>query len=343
VCLFNDAELVADHPRCYQQRQVIEDWRHYVPLLLKKSFAVPWASALRHGDLPPTFEAARSRVSGSTCRWQSGVCPAPGAVSDPRGFDGRGRPGPSTRGIRGWSADAVRQLLNFASTPDVPVPPLDPSKSPAYQGMTPPPDLSAYNRLTSGAAMTDNMGHEMVTTYLKQLRLSRMARDCEPLGSFAEQRGLGYLGYLQALLEGELAQRQEQQLRQRLKAAAFPSQKRLEDFDFSLVPCLSKIRLLELAQGAFVAAHDNVLLIGPSGIGKTHLLLGLGRALCLAGYRVLFRSAVTLATELEVAHKELRLPRLLAQYRRFDLVLVDELGYLPFAKPTALPVLQRSL
>jgi len=77
------------------------------------------------------------------------------------------------------------------------------------------------------------------------------------------------------------------------------------------------------------------LFIGPSGIGKTHLLMGLGRALCLAGYRVLFRSAVTLATDLEIAHKELRLPRLLAQYRRFDLVLVDELGYLPFAKQTA--------
>ena len=183
--------------------------------------------------------------------------------------------------------------------------------------------------------MTEDLATTVVTTYLKQLRLSRMARDCEALAREAEQRGLGYLGYLQALLEGELAQRHEQQLRLRLKAAAFPYQKRLEDFDFSLVPCLSKVRLLELAQGAFLAAHDNVLFIGPSGIGKTHLTLGLGRALCLAGYRVLFRSAVTLATELEVAHKELRLPRLLAQYRRFDLVIVDELGYLPFAKQTA--------
>jgi DNA replication protein DnaC len=183
--------------------------------------------------------------------------------------------------------------------------------------------------------MTETLRNEVVTTYLKQLRLSRMARDCESMGSFAEQRGLGYLGYLQALLEGELAQRHEQQLRQRLKAAAFPYQKRLEDFDFSLVPCISKVRLLELTQGAFLAVHDNVLFIGPSGIGKTHLLMGLGRALCLAGYRVLFRPAVTLATELEVAHKELKLPRLLAQYRRFDLILVDELGYLPFSKPTA--------
>jgi DNA replication protein DnaC len=183
--------------------------------------------------------------------------------------------------------------------------------------------------------MTDVLCQEVVTSYLKQLRLSRMARECEATAREAEQRGLGYLGFLQALLEGELQSRQEQRLRQRLKAAAFPYQKRLEDFDFSLVPALSKVRLLELAQGAFLSAHDNVLFIGPSGVGKTHLLMGLGRALCLAGYRVLFRSAVTLATDLEIAHKELRLPRLLAQYRRFDLVLVDELGYLPFAKQTA--------
>jgi len=92
---------------------------------------------------------------------------------------------------------------------------------------------------------------------------------------------------------------------------------------------------LPSTQGAFLASHENVLFLGKSGIGKTHLLMGLGRALCLAAYRVLFRPAVRLATEREVAHKELRLPRLLAQYRRFDLVLVDELGYLPFAKPTA--------
>jgi DNA replication protein DnaC len=183
--------------------------------------------------------------------------------------------------------------------------------------------------------MTEDRSLAVVTSYLKQLRLSRMASECEALAREAEQRGWGYLGSLQALLEGELAQRHEQQLRQRLKATAFPYQKRLEDFDFSLLPSISKLRLLELTQGAFLASKDNVLFIGPSGIGKTHLLMGLGRALCLAGYRVLFRPAVTLATELELAHKDLRLPRLLAQYRRFDLILVDELGYLPFAKPTA--------
>jgi DNA replication protein DnaC len=175
----------------------------------------------------------------------------------------------------------------------------------------------------------------IVLAYFKHLRLPAMARECVPLAREAEQQGFGYLGYLQALLEQEVAQRHEHQLQRRLKAAAFPTDKRLEDFDFSLVPSVPKTRLLELAQGGFLAAHDSVVFLGPSGLGKTHLLIGLGRALCLAGYRVLFRSAATLATELELAHKELRLPRLLTHYRRFDLVLVDELGYLPFSRQAA--------
>jgi len=188
---------------------------------------------------------------------------------------------------------------------------------------------------TTPGASGDDPRLPIVLTYFKHLRLPAMARECVPLAREAEQRGLGYLGYLQALLEQEVAQRHEHQLRQRLKAAAFPTDKRLEDFDFSLVPSLPKTRLLELAQGGFLAAHESVVFLGPSGLGKTHLLIGLGRALCLAGYRVLFRPAATLATELEVAQKELRLPRLLTHYRRFDLVLVDELGYLPFSRQAA--------
>src|SRR5947208_13067513 len=96
--------------------------------------------------------------------------------------------------------------------------------------------------------MTEDPRKTVVTTYLKQLRLTRMATDYEALAREAEQRGLGYLGYLQALLEGELAHRQEQQLRQRLKAAAFLYQKRIEDFDFSLIPAVPQVRHLELLQ-----------------------------------------------------------------------------------------------
>lgn len=125
---------------------MIENWRHYVPLLLKKSFAVPWASALRHGDLPPAFEAARldlvaHRTDGNRefarlldlCLTHS-VETVETALAQAR-MQG------------GWSADTVRQLLNFASVQQLPVPPLDPLAYPAYQTMAPLPDLSAYNRL----------------------------------------------------------------------------------------------------------------------------------------------------------------------------------------------------
>jgi transposase len=146
IRLFAGEELVADHARCYEKRQVIEEWRHYVPLLLKKSFAVPWASALRHGDLPASFEAARldlvaRRSDGNRefarllelCLTYEVQAVETALVQ--------------ARGQGGWSVDTLRQLLNFASTPPVPAPPLDPSQYPAYQGVMPPPDLTLYNRL----------------------------------------------------------------------------------------------------------------------------------------------------------------------------------------------------
>lgn len=146
VRIFGGEDLVADHPRCYLQRQVIEDWRHYVPLLLKKSFAVPWASALRHGDLPPTFEAARldlvARRSDGNREFARllDLCLTHSVEAVETALA-------QARGQGGWSADTVRQLLNVVSAPDALAPPLDPSLYPAYQGMTLPPDLSAYNRL----------------------------------------------------------------------------------------------------------------------------------------------------------------------------------------------------
>src|SRR5207244_13417358 len=112
-----------------EKRQVIEDWRHYVPLLLKKSCAVPWASALRHGDLPAAFEAARlelvaQRPDGNRefARLLE-LCLTHEVSAVEIALD-------QARAQGGWSADAVRQLLNFASTPDVPAPPLDPSSYP---------------------------------------------------------------------------------------------------------------------------------------------------------------------------------------------------------------------
>ena len=175
----------------------------------------------------------------------------------------------------------------------------------------------------------------LIQSYLKWLKLPAVAAAYQEVARDAERQQVGYLSYLEALLEREYTQRQERRLQQRLTQARFPYQKRLEDFDFSAVPSLQKTSVLALAQGGFLTDRQNLLIVGPSGLGKTHLLLGIGRALCLRGYRVLFRTAAALATELELAQRDLRLPKLLAQFRRFDLVLVDELGYLPFSHTAA--------
>jgi transposase len=146
VRLYAGTELVADHPRSYEKRQVIEDWRHYVPLLLRKSFAVPWASALRHAtDLPSCFEAARQdlvarRSDGNRefarllelCLTHE-ISMVETALS-------------LAREQAGWSADTVRHLINF-TTPDEVVSPLDASLYPMYQQAPSFPDLTRYNRL----------------------------------------------------------------------------------------------------------------------------------------------------------------------------------------------------
>ena len=146
VRLFAGEEQVADHPRCYEKRQVIEDWRHYVPLLLKKSFAVPWASALRHGNLPTSFEGARldlvARRSDGNREFARllDLC----LTHSVEAVDAALR---QAREQGGWSADTVRHLLNFASAQDTIPPSLDASQYPEYQRVTPPPDLTLYNRL----------------------------------------------------------------------------------------------------------------------------------------------------------------------------------------------------
>ncbi|MDQ5852929.1 MAG: IS21-like element helper ATPase IstB [Chloroflexota bacterium] len=183
--------------------------------------------------------------------------------------------------------------------------------------------------------MSTSPTQAVIEAYLKRLRLPTIARDYVALAREAEATNAGYVAYLQAVLEQEVRQRDENQLHRRLRQADFPYEKRLEDFDFSAVHTLQPARVMELATGTYISRHENVILVGPSGLGKTHLLIGLGRAACFAGYRVIFRTAMALANELELAQQELRLERLQRHYRKYDLLLVDELGYLPVSRTAA--------
>jgi DNA replication protein DnaC len=133
----------------------------------------------------------------------------------------------------------------------------------------------------------------------------------------------------------EVSKRRERRIQRRTKDAKFPLLKTLDGFDFSKQPKLDQSDVLELFDGAFVEEARNVVLMGPVGTGKTHLAIALGIACCQQERRVRFTTAAELTNMLVEAKKEGRLGRKLEQLARFDLVVLDELGYVPFDKESA--------
>jgi DNA replication protein DnaC len=170
---------------------------------------------------------------------------------------------------------------------------------------------------------------------LKQLKLPTMLAEHEKLAREAADADEPYDSYLLRLTEAEVATRSANALTSRIRAAGFPVLKDFDTFDFTAVPALPKQKVLELARGEWVDQHFNCCLIGGSGTGKTHVATALGLALCRLGKRVRFVTAAGLVTQLEEAHQQHRLDRLLAQLDRCDPLLVDELGYLSFSRTGA--------
>ena len=172
----------------------------------------------------------------------------------------------------------------------------------------------------------------MLEYYLKRLKLPTVRRLYKELARDAAEHNKTFEEYLQALLEQEVIHRDDNQLRHRLKAAGFPVPKTLESFDFSAIPGVSKPKILTLSKGEFVKDRENVLLVGNSGTGKTHLATALGVAACREGYRVRFWRVGQLVAELEEAQNQHRLNRFEKQWLRLDLVILDELGYVSLSR-----------
>lgn len=167
---------------------------------------------------------------------------------------------------------------------------------------------------------------------LKQLRLPAMLAEYDKLAREAAAANEPYENYLLRLTELEAAARSANALANRIRLAAFPVVKEFEVFDFTATPSLPKQQVLELARGEWIEQHFNCCLIGGSGTGKTHVATALGLALCRLGKRVRFITAANLVTQLEEAQQQHRLDRLLTQLDRFELLIVDELGYLSFSR-----------
>jgi DNA replication protein DnaC len=171
--------------------------------------------------------------------------------------------------------------------------------------------------------------------HLKQLKLPTMHGQCEPVAQRCSRENVDHLGFLLQLCELELIDREQRAAERRLKAAKFPAQKTLDQFDFATRPSINKPLVLELVRGDYLDKRENILLVGNSGTGKTHLATALGIAACGQGKRVRFWRVTELITTMLEAKEERQLLRLRSYLAKLDLLILDELGYVPASKSGA--------
>ncbi|UWZ79762.1 ATP-binding protein [Geoalkalibacter halelectricus] len=174
-----------------------------------------------------------------------------------------------------------------------------------------------------------------LTSQLKTLKLGRMLDTLDVRLLQARQDQLGYLEFLQLLLQDEIERRKTQSLRLRLQRASFEEPKTLEEFDFAGSPTLNPAAIRDLATGLFIERREHVLLYGPAGTGKTHLAQALGHHACRSGRSVLFLKAVKLFRTLQSSRADnswdAELRRLLAP----DLLIIDDFGLKPMTMTQA--------
>jgi len=175
----------------------------------------------------------------------------------------------------------------------------------------------------------------LIRSHLKRLRLPVIAQSFTRLSKEAAAHNQTYQDYLLVLLEGEVLQREENAQKLRLSRARFPVIKMLDSFDFTAIPSLNKAMVLELSRGGYIDRRENVIFIGSYGTGKSHLAVALGVSACRQGKKVRFYTAAGLINELLEAHAQLRIGRLEAALGRCDLIILDELGFVPFTKEGA--------
>ncbi len=170
---------------------------------------------------------------------------------------------------------------------------------------------------------------------LKTLCLTTMGGQWERFAKEARRKRQPHAEFLADLASLEVAKRRERRIQRRVQEAHFPILKTLDSFDFSSQPTLDRDEILELFRCTFVAEAANVVLIGGVGTGKTHLAIALGMACCQHDHRVRFTTAAELTNAFVEARRDGRLARKLEQLARYDVVILDELGYVPFDREGA--------
>jgi len=173
---------------------------------------------------------------------------------------------------------------------------------------------------------------EEVAGKYKALRFNCIAETLGELVSKAEANEMSHLEFAEMVVDHELAMRDRNRVRLNLKRASFPVLKRLEEFDYRWQTTITKRQINRLLDFGFVDNRENVVFIGPPGVGKTHLASGIGLKAIEAGYKVLFITAVSLVDALEIADLKGELKKKINSLLKFDMLILDELGYLPMNK-----------
>ena len=171
--------------------------------------------------------------------------------------------------------------------------------------------------------------------HLKELRLPTFLREYDRMATECAEEGVGHPDYLLRLSELELIDRHHRAVQRRIRAARFPALKGLDTFDFSAIPSVNRQLVIQLARCEYIDGRENVIAIGNSGTGKTHIALALGLAACQRGLTVGFTTAAALVNELMEARDETRLLNFQKRLSRLKLLIIDELGFVPLSRTGA--------
>jgi len=183
--------------------------------------------------------------------------------------------------------------------------------------------------------MTERKPQVLLKHYLKKLKLPTMLREYEAVAATCAKENGDYITFLLRLIEREALDREKRSVERRVKNARFALIKTLDTFDFSAQPSIPQKRVRELMAGEYVDRRENVLFVGNSGTGKTHLASALGFAGCMQGRKVRFFTAKALVTQLLEMAEQRQLERTFKQLERQDILILDELGYVPFSRTAA--------